>query len=93
MVIILADPKNGARLGTWDLSLNSTICPSLTRMPLCIKTRDVFTNILLSLKLIDAIDSILFSCFMDKLNGRIRLVEKHSSRSVFEKYPVRKVCG
>jgi hypothetical protein len=67
MVIILVDPKNGARLGTWGLSLNSTICPFLTRMPLCIKIRDDFTNILLSLKPIDAIDSILFSCFMDKL--------------------------
>jgi hypothetical protein len=36
-------------------------------MPLYAKTRDDFTNILLSLKPIDAIDSILFSCFVDKI--------------------------
>ena len=66
-IIILADPKNCTRLGTWGLSFNSTICPFLTGMPLCVKTRDFFTNILLILRPIDAIDSILFSCFMDKL--------------------------
>jgi len=65
VIIIIADPKNGTRLGNWVLSFNSIICPFLTRMPLGIKTRDVFTNILLSLKPIDAIDSILFSCFVD----------------------------
>jgi hypothetical protein len=67
MVTILADPKNGTRGGTLGLSFNSTICPFLTKMPLCVKARDVFTNILLSLKPIYAIDSILFSCFVDKL--------------------------
>ena len=57
--------------GRWDLirrlKVNSTICPFLTRMPMCVKTRNVFTNILLNLKPIDAIDSILLSSFVDKL--------------------------
>ena len=64
----ISRPKNGTKLGTWDLSFKSTICPFLIRMPLCVMTRDVFTNILLSLKPIDAIDSIVFSCFLGKLN-------------------------
>jgi len=76
-------PKNGTNLGTWGLSFNSTICPFLIRMPLCVKTRDVFINILLSLKPVDSIDSILFSCFLGKLKFKYQTGVKHSSRTVF----------
>jgi len=68
----ISRPKNGTRLGTWGIPFNSTICPFLIRMSRCVKTRDVFTNILLGLKPIDAIDSIPFSYCLGKLKFTYR---------------------